>query len=74
MARFSYTVQDSSGTVTTGSINADDEDGAVSALQSKGFFILSIQADGEKGSRKETGFFDELEDDIKGIFKGKKKK
>ena len=71
MARFSYTVQDSSGTVTTGSINADDEDGAVSALQSKGFFILSIQADEEKSSRKETGFFDEL---IKGILKGKKKK
>jgi len=49
MARFTYTVQDSSGTVTTGSVNADDEDAAVQSLQSKGFFILSIQAEEEKG-------------------------
>lgn len=49
MARFSYTVQDSSGAVTTGSLTSDDEDSAVQALQSKGYFILSIQAEEEKG-------------------------
>lgn len=48
MARFTYTVQDSQGNVTTGSLASDDEDSAVQALQSKGFFILSIQSEEEK--------------------------
>lgn len=59
MPRYSYTVQDSSGNVTTGTLGADDEDAAVQSLQSKGLFILSIQEDdkdkgiligGKKGS------------------------
>lgn len=45
MPRYSYTVQDSSGNVTTGVVGADDEDAAVQSLQSKGFFILSIAED-----------------------------
>lgn len=49
MARFIYTVQDAQGTVTTGALDADDEDGAVQSLQTKGLFILSIQAEDTKG-------------------------
>lgn len=45
MAKFIYTVQDAQGTVTTGHVNADDEDQAVQALQTKGLFILSIQSE-----------------------------
>jgi type IV pilus assembly protein PilC len=48
MGRFIYTVQDAQGTVTTGAMDADDEDGAVQALQTKGLFILSIQAEDTK--------------------------
>jgi len=48
MARFIYTVQDAQGTVTTGAVDADDEDGAVQSLQTKGLFILSIQAEDTK--------------------------
>ena len=48
MGRFIYTVQDAQGTVTTGAVDADDEDGAVQALQTKGLFILSIQAEDTK--------------------------
>lgn len=48
MARFIYTVQDAQGTVTTGHVDADDEDGAVQGLQNKGLFILSIQAEESK--------------------------
>ncbi len=44
MGRYIYTVQDAQGTVTTGAIDADDEDGAVQTLQTKGLFILSIQS------------------------------
>lgn len=48
MGRFIYTVQDAQGTVTTGAVDADDEDGAVQTLQTKGLFILSIQAEDNK--------------------------
>jgi type IV pilus assembly protein PilC len=48
MGRYIYTVQDAQGTVTTGALDADDEDGAVQALQTKGLFILSIQSESTK--------------------------
>ncbi len=48
MGRFIYTVQDAQGTVTTGAVDAEDEDGAVQTLQTKGLFILSIQAEDTK--------------------------
>ncbi len=48
MGKFIYTVQDAQGTVTTGAMDADDEDGAVQSLQTKGLFILSIQAEDTK--------------------------
>ena len=48
MARFVYTVQDAQGTVTTGNVEADDEDQAIQSLQTKGLFILSIQSDQAK--------------------------
>ncbi|MDD2805393.1 MAG: type II secretion system F family protein [Elusimicrobiales bacterium] len=48
MGRYIYTVQDAQGTVTTGALDADDEDGAVQALQTKGLFILSIQSEDTK--------------------------
>ena len=48
MGRYIYTVQDAQGTVTTGAVDADDEDGAVQSLQNKGLFILSIQSEDSK--------------------------
>ncbi len=45
MARFSYTVQDTKGETSNGAIEAADENEAISALQAKGYFILSITAD-----------------------------
>jgi len=48
MPKFTYTVQDAQGTVTTGNVNADDEDQAVQSLQAKGLFILSIQSEAVK--------------------------
>lgn len=45
MARFSYTVQDSKGETSTGAIEANDENEAISALQAKGHFILAITTD-----------------------------
>jgi type IV pilus assembly protein PilC len=45
--RFIYTVQDSQGNVTTGSMESDDEDNVISNLQNKGYFILSIQSEKE---------------------------
>jgi len=48
MARYIYTVQDAQGTVTTGAMDADDEDAAVQSLQTKGLFILSIQTEDTK--------------------------
>ncbi|MFA6433897.1 MAG: type II secretion system F family protein [Elusimicrobiales bacterium] len=50
MGRFIYTVQDAQGTVTTGHVNADDEEQAVQSLQVKGLFILSIQSEDNKSS------------------------
>jgi len=50
MARFIYTVQDAQGTVTTGHVNADDEDQAIQSLQTKGLFILSIQSENVKST------------------------
>lgn len=47
MSKFEYTVQDSKGDTTSGVLDARDENDAVTALQSKGYFILSIEA--EKG-------------------------
>lgn len=47
MPRFVYTVQDSEGNVTTGAMEAEDEDAVVNSLQSKGYFILSIQSEKE---------------------------
>jgi type IV pilus assembly protein PilC len=49
MARYSYTVQDSRGETTSGAIEAADENEAISTLQSKGYFILSISADKAAG-------------------------
>ncbi|NLI09907.1 MAG: type II secretion system F family protein [Elusimicrobia bacterium] len=48
MARFSYTVQDAQGNVSTGALEAEDEDSAVNSLQTKGYFILSIQSESSK--------------------------
>lgn len=48
MGRYIYTVQDAQGTVTTGAVDADDEDGAVQSLQTRGLFILSIQSESVK--------------------------
>ncbi|MBI4424642.1 MAG: type II secretion system F family protein [Elusimicrobia bacterium] len=45
MGKFVYTVQDSRGETTSGALDAADENSAISALQSKGYFILSLQAD-----------------------------
>ncbi|MEW6013274.1 MAG: type II secretion system F family protein [Elusimicrobiota bacterium] len=47
MPRFIYTVQDSEGNVTTGSMESEDEDSLVTTLQNKGYFILSIQSEKE---------------------------
>jgi type IV pilus assembly protein PilC len=45
MARYSYTVQDSKGETSSGALEAGDENEAISALQAKGYFILSISSD-----------------------------
>ncbi len=45
MGRFSYTVQDSKGETSSGAIDAADENEAISALQGKGFFILSLTSE-----------------------------
>jgi len=50
MPRFIYTVQDTEGNVTTGAMEAEDEDSVVNSLQSKGYLILSVQS--EKESEK----------------------
>lgn len=49
MARYSYTVQDAKGETSSGALEAGDENEAISALQSKGYFILSISADKAAG-------------------------
>lgn len=43
MGKFSYTVQDAAGGTTNGVLDAGSEQEAVSVLQGKGFFILSIK-------------------------------
>lgn len=45
MGRFAYTVQDSKGETTSGALDAGDENEAISALQSKGYFILSLSSE-----------------------------
>ncbi|MEK7384766.1 MAG: type II secretion system F family protein [Elusimicrobiota bacterium] len=45
MAHYSYTVQDSKGETSSGVIEANDENEAISALQAKGHFILAISTD-----------------------------
>ena len=59
MARYSYTVQDTKGETSSGAIEASDENEAISALQAKGYFILSISADkaasGGKGGSNQGG-------------------
>jgi type IV pilus assembly protein PilC len=52
MARFAYTVQDSKGETSTGSLDASDENEAINSLQSKGFFILSLASDRTAGAAK----------------------
>jgi type IV pilus assembly protein PilC len=49
MAKFVYTVQDGKGETSSGSVEAGDENEAINALQGKGYFILSIQADKSGG-------------------------
>ena len=51
MARYSYTVQDNKGETSSGAIEAADENEAISALQAKGYFILSISADKTVGGK-----------------------
>jgi len=54
MGMFVYTVQDSKGETSSGSVEAGDENEAINTLQGQGFFILSIQAEkaGETGKGK----------------------
>jgi len=56
MAKFSYTVQNSSGETSSGSVEAGDENAAITTLQNKGFFILSIQADKSAAAGGGAGF------------------
>lgn len=57
MARYSYTVQDAKGETSSGALEAGDENEAITALQAKGYFILSISADKSAGggSAKASG-------------------
>ena len=52
MARYSYTVQDNKGETSSGAIEAADENEAISVLQAKGYFILSINTDKAPGGAK----------------------
>ncbi len=45
MAHYEYTVQDSKGETSSGSLEAGSENEAINSLQAKGYFILSIVAD-----------------------------
>ncbi|MBI3547442.1 MAG: type II secretion system F family protein [Elusimicrobia bacterium] len=49
MGKFVYTVQDANGNTSSGALDASDENEAITALQGKGFFILSIQAEKMEG-------------------------
>ena len=42
MSEFNYIVQDSRGETSSGTLEANDENDAVGALQGKGYFILSV--------------------------------
>ena len=55
MARFSYTVQDSKGETSSGALDASDENEAISALQGKGYFILSLAAEKASAGGKKGG-------------------
>ena len=44
MSQFSYVVQDARGEAISGTLEAGDENEAVAALQSKGYFILSLSS------------------------------
>jgi len=55
MGRFTYTVQDSKGDTSTGSLDAGDENEAINTLQTKGLFILSIQAEKAGSKAKAAG-------------------
>ena len=50
MGRFSYTVQDGKGEMTSGGLEAVDENEAIAALRGQGYFILSIAAEGTECS------------------------
>ena len=56
MGKFVYTVQDSKGETSSGSVEAGDENEAINTLQGKGYFILSIQAE-KAGGEGGTKFF-----------------
>ncbi|MCX5789992.1 MAG: type II secretion system F family protein [Elusimicrobia bacterium] len=57
MGKFSYTVQDSRGETSSGTLDAADENTAISSLQSKGFFILSLQAERAAASAGAAAMF-----------------
>ena len=48
MSQFSYVVQDARGEAISGTLEAGDENEAVAALQSKGYFILSLSSNDTK--------------------------
>jgi len=55
MARYSYTVQDSKGEASSGAIEANDENEAISTLQAKGYFILAISTDKASSGGAKSG-------------------
>jgi len=55
MARFAYTIQDSKGETSSGTLDANDENEAIGALQSKGYFILSLSADKTSAGSSASG-------------------
>ena len=59
MSRFLYTIQDTSGEIRSGSLEAGDEQQAVQNLQNNGYLILAIQSDtgrgGSAGPRRTFG-------------------
>ncbi len=55
MGKFVYTVQDGKGETSSGAVDAADENEAINALQNKGYFILSIQAEKSGGGAKLFG-------------------
>ena len=57
VGKFAYTVQDSRGETSSGTLDAADENTAISSLQSKGFFILSLQAERAAASAGAAAMF-----------------